>query len=245
MASAGIGHRVEGVHAVAAALAAGRVTKLIVERGRLERVEYEELVGRATDGGVEIEVVDDVGFLASTDAPQGVVAKCRPLPVRSIEDAVAIADPPAVLVLDHVEDPRNVGAAARSALAAGVRALVVPERRSAPLSATAFKAAAGALEHVLVVEVSSVARAVDDLRRHGLWIVGLDADGDRPLFGLDLLTEPVAVVVGAEGEGLSRLVAEKCDVVAIIPMIGEAESLNASVAAALSVYEIARVRAWV
>lgn len=244
MASAGIGHRVEGVHAVAAALAAGRVTKLIVERDRLERVEYEELAGRAIDGGIEVETVDDVAFLAATDAPQGVVAKCRPIPLRSVEELVAVTDPPAILVLDHLEDPRNVGAAVRSMHAAGVRALLVPERRAAPLSATAFKSAAGALEHVMVAEVSSIARALDELRRQGVWIVGLQADAERSLFGLDLLTEPVALVVGAEGEGLSRLVAEKCDVLATIPMVG-GESLNASVAAALSVYEIARVRAWV
>lgn len=245
MASAGIGHRVEGFHAVAAAIGAGRVRKLIVASSVAGRPEYAALTNDARATGADVELVDTVDFLASTDAPQGVVAKCRPIEPLSIADAVARNDPAALLVLDHVEDPRNIGAAARSALAAGVRAMLVPERRSAPVGATAFKAAAGALEHVGVVEVSSVAKALDVLRSHGVWNVGLAAAGERSLFGLEILTEPVAVVVGAEGAGLSRLVVDRCDVVATIPMVGATESLNAAVAAALAVYEIARLRRWV
>jgi 23S rRNA (guanosine2251-2'-O)-methyltransferase len=116
-------------------------------------------------------------------------------------------------------------------------------RRSAPLEGTAFKAAAGALEHMKIVEVSSVPAALDDLRKRGLWTVGLDGDGDQALFGLGLLTEPVALVVGAEGKGLSRLVAGRCDVLARIPIADQMESLNASVAAALAVFEVNRARA--
>jgi 23S rRNA (guanosine2251-2'-O)-methyltransferase len=155
---------------------------------------------------------------------------------------VAATDPPAVVVLDHLEDPRNVGAIARSMVASGTLGLVVSRRRGAPLGATAFKSAAGAFEHLTIAEVSSVAAAVDDLRRLGVWIVGLDAGGDRSLFGLDLFTEPVAIVIGAEGRGLGRLVAERVDVTASIPLAGPVESLNASVAAALAVFEIGRVR---
>jgi 23S rRNA (guanosine2251-2'-O)-methyltransferase len=190
-----------------------------------------------------VDVVDDARAHASTSAPQGVVARCRPLPTVSLEAAVAAVVPAAVLVLDHLEDPRNVGAIARSAAAAGVGAIVTPGRRSAPLGATAFKAAAGALEIVRVAEVSSVPAALDDLRRFGVWSVGLDAAGERPLWGLDLLTEPVAVVVGAEDRGLARLTGARCDVVVSIPMTGVVESLNASVAASLAVFEVARVRA--
>ena len=119
---------------------------------------------------------------------------------------------------------------------------MVPEHRSAPLEATAFKAAAGALEHLAVVMVSSIANAVDALKRLEVWTVGLDSGGDRSLFGLDLLAGPVAVVVGAEGAGLSRLVAERVDLIAAIPIRPPVESLNASVAAALAAYEIARTR---
>ncbi len=240
MARPGIGHSVEGVHAVAAAVAAGRVEHLSVERSR--RGALDELVSSAEAAGAEVEVVSDLGKRAATEAPQGVVARCRPRPTVSLEVGVAAASPAALLVFDHLEDPRNVGAIARTALAAGIGALVVPEHRSAPLEATAFKAAAGALEHIAVVLVSSVANAVDALKRLEVWTVGLDSGGSRSLFGLDLLGGPVAIVVGAEGAGLSRLVGERVDLIASIPIRPPVESLNASVAAALAAYEVARVR---
>jgi 23S rRNA (guanosine2251-2'-O)-methyltransferase len=245
MASAGIGDRVEGFHAVSAALTAGRVIKISVESGRMRRNEYEALIERARSAGVAVEVVDDVRPLAETSAPQGVVAAARPIPPPTLEEAAARTTPAAVLVLDHLEDPRNVGAAARSALAAGITAMVVPTRRAAPVSGTAFKAAAGALEHVAVVEVSSMARAIEKLRGLGLWIVGLDGSAERSIFGHELLAEPVALVVGGEGAGLARLVAERCDTLVRIPMVGATESLNASIATAIAVFEVARVRGWV
>lgn len=244
MAPAGIGDRVEGFHAVTAAVAAGRVTRLLVERSRMSRAEYVALAEAARRGGARVEEADDVRTEAETSAPQGVVAWAHPIPFITLEEAVERTSPPAVLVLDHLEDPRNVGAAARSALAAGVTALVVPSRRAAPIGSTAFKAAAGALEHVAVAEVSSTAKAVDALRRLGLWIVGLDGAAEESLFGHHLLAEPVALVVGGEGGGLSRLVADRCDARARIPMVGPTESLNASVATALAVYEVARARGW-
>jgi 23S rRNA (guanosine2251-2'-O)-methyltransferase len=189
--------------------------------------------------------VESVAEISVTQSPQGLVGDAVPLPVLGIEDVVDESGPAAILVLDHLQDPRNVGAIARSAVAAGFQALVVPSRRAAPVAATAFKAAAGALERIPVVEVSSVATALDRLRDRGVWLVGLDADGDRSIIGLDLLTEPVALVVGAEGRGLGRLVRDKVDVIASIPHAGAIESLNVSVAASLAMYELARVRGWV
>lgn len=241
MARPGIGHSVEGVHAVAAALAAGRVEALTVERGRAASLA--SLLATAERAGIPIAEVGDVRSVAVTDAPQGIVARCTPIRPASLDQAAAAVTPTALLVLDHLEDPRNIGAIARSALAAGIGGMVVPEHRSAPLEATAFKSAAGALEHLVVTPVSSVANAVVTLKKMGVWTVGLDAEGDRSLFGLDLLLEPVAVVVGAEGDGLSRLVRERCDVIAGIPLDRRVESLNASVAAALAVFEVARMRA--
>lgn len=240
MAPPGIGASVEGVHAVVAALDAGRVESLIVDRRSLSSLT--DVLDAAAALGVPHEVVDDLGDRAATTAPQGVIARCRPITSRSIDDAVAAVTPASIIVLDHVLDPRNVGAIARSAVAAGVGGLVVPGRRSAPLGATAFKAAAGALEHITVVEVSSVAAALDDLRRRDVWVVGLDAGGDRPLFGLELLAAPVALVIGGEGSGLGRLVRDRADVLASIPIAAPIESLNVSVAAALAAYEVARVR---
>ena len=240
MAPAGIGDRVEGFHAVAAALAAGRVRSLEVDPA--SRSSLEDLLAAAAAAGLSVEFVDDLAQRAVTTAPQGVIARCWPLVPQTLDDAVAAVTPAALIVLDHVVDPRNVGAIARTAVAAGFGGIVVSERRAAPLGATAFKAAAGALEQLAVVTVSSVAAAIDALRKEGVWVVGLDAAGGSSLFGLGLLTEPVAIVVGAEGDGLSRLVRERCDVVASIPLLGEVESLNVSVAAALGLFEVARVR---
>lgn len=236
MAPAGYGDSVEGIHAVAAALAAGRVERLFVERGRRDRL------GVLLDGVDEsmISVVDDVRAMADTSAPQGVVARCRPIQPANLDDFAT--DDAALLVLDHVEDPHNLGAAARSARAAGITGMVVSARRAAPLSAATFKASAGALEHLPVSVVNSIPEALRRLKDREVWVVGLDSDGDRELFGLDLLTEPVAVVVGAEGSGLAELTRKRCDVVARIPMVADTESLNASVSAALAAFEIMRVR---
>lgn len=241
MAPPGIGAEVEGVHAVAAALAAGRVTALTIESSR--KTALADLISTARSRGVDVRFVDDVRDLAVTSAPQGVVARCRPIQPVALDVAVGRRRPCALVVLDHLEDPRNVGAVARSAVAAGFTGMVVSTHRSAPLSATSFKSAAGAFEHLDLVVVSSIADAVEQLRKLGVWSVGLDAGGDQQVFGLGLFTEPVAVVIGAEGAGLSRLVAERCDVVAGIPIDPKVESLNASVAAALALFEVARVRA--
>lgn len=243
MAPAGIGDSLEGVHAVAAALAAGRVTRLIVEHSRVDREPVVGLMADARRRGVTVEAVDDVRPLAATTAPQGVVAVARPKALVGLDELVARSSPPAVLVLDHLADPRNVGAVARSAVAAGVVAMVVGTRRAAPLGATAFKAAAGALEDMSVAAVGSIPEAIRRLSQLGLWTVGLSADGDRLLWGCDLLAEPVAVVVGSEGKGLSRLVRERLDAVVRVPMAPGVESLNASAAASLALFEVARMRA--
>ncbi len=240
MAPAGIGAEVEGLHAVTAAAAAGRVECLYVEASRSAALPH--LAEMVEGSGGEVRVVSSLGKLASTTAPQGVVARCRPLPLVTLGEAVAAAHPAALVVLDHLEDARNVGAIARSALAAGMGGLVLARRRSAPLGAAAFKAAAGALEHLAVAMVSSVAAAVAELKRLEVWTVGLAAGADESLFGLRLLSEPVAIVVGAEGGGLGGLVAARVDVLASIPLAGPVESLNAAVAASLAVYEVARVR---
>ncbi|MGH8875447.1 MAG: TrmH family RNA methyltransferase, partial [Acidimicrobiia bacterium] len=179
---------------------------------------------------------------AETQVPQGLVATARPIPTATVDELVAEHAPAALLVLDHLLDPHNVGAIARSALAGGVPRLVVSGRRAAPLGATAFKAAAGALEHVRVAVAGSTAQVITRLEELGVWTVGLSANADQSLFGLSLLAEPVALVVGGEGAGLSRLVAERVDLTVRIPMTSGSESLNASAAAVLAVFEVTRVR---
>lgn len=238
MAPAGFGSRVEGLHAVAAAVEAGRVNRLFVERGRRDRADVAALVTRV--GSDRVRVIDDVRTLATTDAPQGVVADCRPIISVTLESLSG--EDAALLVLDHVVDPHNVGAVARSARAAGITGLVTSSKRAAPLSAAAFKASAGALEKLPVAIVGSIPEALSRLKEFGVWIVGLDTSAEQPLFGLELLTEPVAVVIGSEGIGLSQLAAKRCDVVVSIPMVAGAESLNASVSGALAAFEIMRVR---
>lgn len=242
MARAGYGSKVEGLHAVAAAAAAGRVEVLHVESGRLEKAEVSSLADRVRSGGGKIRAVDDVRRLSETTAPQGVVAECAAILPVTLEEVAATSQPAAVMVLDRVVDPHNLGAIVRSSVAAGISGFVVGSRRAAPLGATAFKAAAGAFEPAAVAVVGSIAEAVAQLGRLGLWSVGLAADGERPLFGLELLTEPVALVVGGEGAGLSHLVRERLDLTVSIPMPGPIESLNVSVAAALAAFELPRQR---
>lgn len=245
MAHVGIGADLEGIHAVSAALDAGRVTELIVEKSRLSHPDVRRIIEQARAESIPVSHVDDVRQISFTDAPQGVVARARAIVPVSLKEAVGLADNPIIVVLDHIEDPRNIGAIARSCDAFGVTALVLSTRRGAPLGATAFKAASGSLERIPIVTVSSIADAAKRLSQLGLWTVGLDGSGDRSLLGLEIMEQPTALFVGAEGAGLSHLVAQRCDVVASIPMVGVTESLNASVAVALGTYEVARVRGWV
>lgn len=239
MAPAGFGIRVEGLNAVRAAARAGRVIDLWVEAQRLRGVE--DLSEVVTKHGGRLHRVDSLSDRAETEHHQGVVADCRLLPLASLEELTVIGRP-ALMVLDHIVDPHNLGAIARSAKAAGMTGLVAANRRAAPFSATAFKAAAGALETLPVAMVSSIADALSRLNQLGVWTVGLDADGGQDLFGLELLSEPVAIVVGAEGTGLSELVRQRLEVIARIDLAPEVESLNVSVAAALAAFEVKRLR---
>ena len=241
MASAGIGSKVEGIHPVGAALEAGRVKRLFVEKKRSEREPLLDLVQAAIGDGIPVTVVGDARDMASTTAPQGVVAECHPVKTVSI-DMLAQVNLPALIALDHLQDPQNVGAIARSALAAGMTGMIVSDVRAAPIEATAFKASAGALEKLPLSIVASIPNALSRLNKSHVWTVGLAADGEQSLFDLDLLTEPCAIVVGAEGDGLSRLARQTCDVIVSIPMVTATESLNASVSAALACFEVMRRR---
>ncbi len=240
MARVGIGDSLEGLHAVRAAIRAGRVRRLVIQRSHRDKLL--KLAEEARASGATVEIVDDLGDLAQTSAPQGVVATALPLPTVSLKELVGAAGAPAVVVADHLEDAHNVGAIARTAAAVGMSGLVVSSRRAAPLGPAAFKAAAGAFEALPVAVVSSVAEAVRSLKQLGVWSVGLDAHGDASVFGMELLSEPVALVVGGEGRGLSDLVKARVDVLAGVPMARDVQSLNVSVAAAIGMYEIMRVR---
>ena len=244
MALAGYGARVEGIPAVEAALEAGRVQRLRVEKRSAFSPRMAELLDSARSREVEIEMVRSLGGMAVTSSPQGVLAECRQLRAVTLTQLANEVKPTALLVIDHISDPRNLGAIARSAVAAGTPRLVIPRRRGSPLTPTAFKAAAGALEKTRVCLVSSIAETLNQLSRMNVWTIGLAAGAPMSLLGLALLREPTALVVGAEHQGLSRLVAQRVDQLASIPMVGETESLNASVAAGLALFELARVRGY-
>ena len=191
---------------------------------------------------------------ARTESPQGVVALADPLPEADLAELVEAtpggttgrdghpAGAPFLLALDGITDPGNFGAVLRTAECAGVTGVVLPRHRSARITPTVAKAAAGAVEHLRFAVVPGLPSALRTLSRHDVWTVGLDAAGTRPLHELELSGEAVALVLGSEGRGLSRLVAQRCDVLASIPLRGVLGSLNVAAAAAVACFEIARGR---
>jgi 23S rRNA (guanosine2251-2'-O)-methyltransferase len=173
---------------------------------------------------------------------QGLALRIRPYSYAHAEDLIATSSLPLVVALDGVTDPRNLGAVARSVAAFGGDGVLVPARRSAGVTAGAWKASAGALARVRVAQASNLSSALALYAKAGLFIVGLDADGDTDIGSLDLATGPLVLVIGSEGKGLSRLVSQRCDQIARIPISG-AESLNASVAAGIALYQVTQLRA--
>ena len=191
---------------------------------------------------------------AATEAPQGVLAHAAPLEEADFDDLCRRPDPPAdglderanalpfLLALDGLTDPQNVGALLRSAEGAGATGAVLPRRRAAHVTPAVTKAAAGAVEHVPIAIVPGLPSALARAKELGCWVVGLADDGDTSLFDLGLATEPLVLVVGSEGDGLSRLARQRCDVVVSIPMAGTLPSLNVAAAGTLALYEVARRR---
>ena len=177
---------------------------------------------------------------------QGIALQVPPFAYRELADlfdsADQVTDAPLFVALDGVTDPRNLGAVIRSAVAFGAQGVILPERRSAGVTAVAWRTSAGTAARIPVAQVTNLVRAIKDCQKRGMTVIGLDADGDTHFDELDIATEPVVIVVGSEGRGLSRLVGETCDLTLSIPMAEGAESLNASVAAAVTLAEIARRR---
>jgi 23S rRNA (guanosine2251-2'-O)-methyltransferase len=177
---------------------------------------------------------------------QGIGLSVPPFVYSQLDDVLEIAlqsrTPALIVALDGVTDPRNLGAVVRSAAAFGAHAVLLPERRSASITATAWRTSAGAAARLPIAKVTNLTRSLERCQKAGLLVVGLDADGEMSLDELELATDPMVVVVGSEGRGLSRLVGEKCDIRVSIPMTSSTESLNASVAAAVTLAEVARRR---
>lgn len=239
------GEEVEGRRAVLEALRARRrkVRKVWIAGGLDPAPIVDRIREEAERSGapVAMTTVDEVEGRARTEAPQGVVARCDPLP--SVDADELLADRLAfVVALDGVTDPGNLGAVLRSAEGAGATGVLLPRRRSAHVTAAAAKAAAGAVERVPMGVVPGIPAALERAARAGVWSVGLDGDGDVELFDLPVGDRPLVLVLGAEGRGLARLTRERCDLLVRVPMFGALESLNVSAAAALACYEVARAR---
>jgi 23S rRNA (guanosine2251-2'-O)-methyltransferase len=236
---------VYGINPVLEALRAGRAKEVRVASGFSRKNErLRELTGLARDRGVRVREVppDVLERDARGGVHQGVLADVDEVQEYSVEDLVrGAAGTPLIVVLDGIEDPHNLGAILRTADAAGVDGVVIQSRRSAALGGAPAKASAGAVAHVRIAEVVNIARAVEDLKEIGVWTVGLAGESATPYDSIDF-TVPSAIVLGAEGSGLRRLVRERCDFLARIPMAGQVGSLNVSVAAGIALFEAVRQR---
>lgn len=233
---------VVGVHPVREALRAGGVREVRVGGRTDGRVA--EIVELATRQGVPVRRVEaaELDRLAGGERHQGVLATLGDAPRRwTLEHLVAVEPKPLIVVLDGVEDPHNVGAILRTADAVGATGVVRQERHAAALGPAAARASAGAMAHVRIADVVNVVRAIETLKSLGVWVVGMDAEGAQPYDTLDFRPS-TAIVVGAEGEGLRRLVREHCDFIAALPMRGHVGSLNVSVATGVVLYEALRQR---
>ena len=200
------------------------------------------LVSLAVEQGVEVRDATKARLdqLADGQTHQGIALEVPPYQYKDPEDLLEAASPVRIVVCDHIQDPRNLGAIMRSAAAFGASGIVVPERRAAGVTVAAWKVSAGAAARIPVARATNLTRTLEDYKKAGLFVLGLDAGGDVSLPESTLLDGPLAIVVGAEGEGLSRLVREACDEVASIPIAATTESLNASVAASIALYEASR-----
>ena len=239
---------ITGIHAVREALDSGRaIDRISIARGRHgERVE--ELVRLARQRGVPVRFEDraQVDRLAGTREHQGVVALAAAKKMLSLEDLLARIAPAGgreglLVLLDGIEDPHNLGAIVRTALAAGADGIVITERRAAPLTEAVERASAGALAHLPVARVTNLVRAMEELKEAGYWLVGLDERAEKSYTEADF-TIPTALVLGGEGKGLHELTRKHCDFLVSIPTTGPVRSLNVSVAAGVVLFEAIRQR---
>ncbi len=200
--------------------------------------------GKKQDTIVNYVTKERLDQMSSTGKHQGVIAQAAAYEYAEIEDMLEAAakknEDPFIFILDELEDPHNLGAIIRTANLCGAHGVVIPKRRAAGLTATVVKASAGAINYTPVAKVTNISKTIEDLKKKGLWFVCADMGGE--LMYTQKLTGPIGLVVGNEGTGVSRLVREKCDFISSIPMKGDIDSLNASVAAGVLAYEIVRQR---
>lgn len=231
-----------GIHTVKEAIVARPIEYVLVAEGH-HGPRVEEVIQLCRAQGVSLRFAprNALDRMAGNSHHQNVVAVCSARNYDDLESLLECPAPPLLIALDEVEDPANLGAVIRTAVAAGAHGAIIPERRAAGLSATVARAASGALEHFKVARVTNMARALNDLKKRDVWVYGFEAEAAKSYLELDY-TGSCAVVMGGEGHGLRRLVRETCDALAGIPLLGPVESLNVSVAAAVVLYEAARQR---
>ncbi|MHA0857661.1 23S rRNA (guanosine(2251)-2'-O)-methyltransferase RlmB [Paenibacillus sp. CMAA1364] len=239
---------IAGKHSVTEALKSGRsINKIWISENAQKHLTL-PIVAEAKKRGVVIQQVDKrkLDQLVPDVQHQGVVAQVAPYEYAEVEDILLHAqqkgEVPFLLLLDEIEDPHNLGSILRTADCTGVHGVIIPKRRSAQVTATVSKTSAGAVEYVPVAQVTNLGQTIDNLKEQGIWVVGTDVDAVQELYETDVFTGPVAIVVGNEGKGMGRLIREKCDVLVTLPMAGKINSLNASVAAGVVMYEVVRQR---
>ena len=238
---------IEGKNAVMEAIRAGRpLDKVFLVRDSNDRA-LAFIASSARAAGAVVTECDrrKLDAMSQTHAHQGVIAVAAAREYCTLEDILARAEelgqPPFVVVCDGLEDPRNLGAVIRCAECAGAHGIVIPKHRSAGVTAAVDKTSAGAAEHILIARVPNLVAALETMKKRGVWIYGAEAGGGSPLWKTDM-KGPICLVIGSEGAGMSRLVREACDFVMDIPLLGKVNSLNASAAAAVLLYEIVRQR---
>ena len=238
---------VAGRNAVFEALTSKRpINKIFIKAG-LQGGSLGKIVAAAQEAAIPVEYVqaEKIDRLAPGMRHQGIVALASPIAFSTLEDVLQRAasrnETPFLLLLDELQDPQNVGALIRSADAAGVHGVLLPRRRSCPLNMVVAKVSAGAVNYVPVVQIGNIVQTLHSLQEQGFWAVGADMDSESLYFDADL-DRPLVLVIGAEGKGLGRLVKENCDMLVRIPMQGGVNSLNASAAGAILLYEVVRQR---
>lgn len=236
-----------GRNAVTEALKSGRgINKLWIASGDREG-SVSEIAALAKERGIVVQYVEraKIEALAGGYRHQGVLAYVAPVPYAELDDILKAAEEkgeaPFLVLLDELEDPHNLGALLRTADATGVHGILIPKRRSVSLNATVAKTSAGAVEYVPVARIGNIAQTLKKLKEKGFWVAGADMDGEKAYYEADL-TGPLVLVVGSEGRGMSRLTKEACDFIVSMPMVGRINSLNASVAGSILMYESMRQR---
>ena len=236
-----------GRNAVTEALKSGRgINKLWIASGDREG-SVAEIAALAKERGIVVQYVEraKIESLAGGHRHQGVLAYVAPVPYAELDDILKAAEEkgeaPFLVLLDELEDPHNLGALLRTADATGVHGILIPKRRSVSLNATVAKTSAGAVEYVPVARIGNIAQTLKKLKEKGFWVAGADMDGEKAYYEADL-TGPLVLVVGSEGRGMSRLTKDACDFIVSMPMVGRINSLNASVAGSILMYESMRQR---